>query len=378
MPKWAARLASGSGSIQRTEIDGMRRRMFLAALAASGGMPLLSWADAGSPAFLAAAKEPSGGYALFGIGRSGAVLFRQPLPGRGHAATAHPTRPEAVAFARRPGTFALVLDCVTGASLARLTPPEGRQFNGHGAYSADGAVLYTSEVVAEGSEGRIGLWDAGRGYARIGEFASNGIGPHEIRRLPMSDMLVVANGGIRTDPLDRTPLNLDSMRPNLSYLSPEGVVEEVVELPDLAQNSIRHLALRSDGLVGFAMQWQGDLAEPVPLLGLHRRGEDPVLAWPADAEMFAMKGYAGSIAFAPGGQEVAITSPRGGRVQAFSPEGAPLWSVARGDVCGIGPAAGGGGFVITDGQGLVAGLAGGRIAPLAQAGLAWDNHLIAL
>ena len=355
----------------------MQRRAFLAALAAGTTMPMLSWADAGDPAFLAAAKEPSGAYALFGLTADGAALFRQSLPARGHAATAHPTRPEAVAFARRPGTFALVLDCVTGATLARLSPPAGRQFNGHGTYSSDGAVLYTSEVVAEGSAGVIGLWDAARGYVRIDEFPSNGIGPHDIKRMPVSDMLVIANGGIQTDPEDRTPLNLDSMRPNLSYLTPEGRVEEMVELPDMAQNSIRHLALRSDGLVAFAMQWQGDLAEPVPLLGLHRRGAAPVLAWPDDAEIYAMKGYAGSIAFAPGGRQVAITSPRGGRVQVFSPEGAPLWSVARGDVCGIGPALDGG-FVITDGQGLVAGLDAGRIAPLAHAKVAWDNHLIAL
>jgi len=355
----------------------MKRRAFLASLAAAAATPRLSWADAGSPAYLAAARNPGGDYALYGIDAGGEVLFGQPMPARGHAATAHPTRPEAVAFARRPGTFALVIDCVRGLTTARLTPPEGRQFNGHGAYSQDGSVLYTSEVVAEGSAGRIGIWDAARGYARIGEFSSNGIGPHEIRRLPMSDDLVIANGGIETDPSDRTPLNLDQMRPNLTYLSPEGAVQEMIELPDLWQNSIRHLALTSDGLVAFAMQWQGDLAEPVPLLGLHRRGAAPVLAEPKDAEMFAMQGYAGSVAFAPGGTEVAITSPKGGRVQVFSAEGAPLWSVARADVCGLGPCAAGG-FVVTDGQGLVARANAGALSPMASATVSWDNHLVAL
>lgn len=355
----------------------MKRRAFLASLAAATAVPRLSWADAGSPAYLAAAQEPSGAHALYGLSATGARLFSQPMPARGHAATAHPTRPEAVAFARRPGTFALVIDCVTGATTARLTPPEGRQFNGHGAYSLDGAVLYTSEVVAEGSAGRIGIWDAARGYRRVGEFASNGIGPHEIRRLPGSDDLVIANGGIETDPSDRTPLNLDRMRPNLSYLSPEGSVLEVVELPEMAQNSIRHLALKSDGLVAFAMQWQGDLAEPMPLLGLHRRGGAVVLAEPKDSEMFAMKGYAGSVAFAPGGGEVAITSPRGGRIEAYSVEGAPLWSVARADVCGLGPCAAGG-FVATDGQGAVMRVQAGVLEPLGTAPLAWDNHLVAL
>ncbi|WP_415184917.1 DUF1513 domain-containing protein [Phaeovulum sp.] len=359
----------------------MHRRHFLATLAAATALPRATWADAGNPAFLAAARDASGEHALYGLDGAGGALFRIALPARGHAATAHPTRPEAVAFARRPGTFALVIDCTNGATLARLTPPDGRLFNGHGTYSADGAVLYTSEVVAEGSQGRIGLWDAARGYTRLTEFPSNGIGPHEIRRLPGSDTLVVANGGIQTDPADRTPLNLDDMHPNLSYLSPDGAALESVDLPDLAQNSIRHLAIRSDGLVAFAMQWQGAPSDLVPLLGLHARGGAVRLCPPAAPESGAMKGYAGSIAFCPSGAEVAITSPRGGRVQAFSaPDGTPVWSLARADVCGIGPdlAEGGRGFVLTDGAGLIAAAAEGQLRPMARAAVAWDNHLIAL
>ena len=207
--------------------------------------------------------------------------------------------------------------------------------------------------------------------------SSGGIGPHELLRLPGSETLVIANGGIQTDPSDRTPLNLDRMRPNLAYLSPEGALLEQVELPELWENSIRHLAIASDGLVAFAMQWQGDLMKPVPLLGLHRRGAAPILCDPAPEEIFAMKGNAGSVAFAPGGQEVAITSPRGGRVQAFARDGAPLWSVARADICGLGPCAEGG-FVATDGQGLVARLDQGALHPLERDSLSWDNHLVSL
>ena len=40
----------------------MKRRAFLASLAAATAVPRLSWADAGSPAYLAAAQEPSGGW----------------------------------------------------------------------------------------------------------------------------------------------------------------------------------------------------------------------------------------------------------------------------------------------------------------------------
>ena len=176
----------------------------------------MGWAAAGSPVYLAAARDPSGDYALFGLDGTGHDIFRIPLPDRGHAAAAHPTAPEAVAFARRPGRFALVIDCVKGRVAHRLDAPEGRHFYGHGAFLQGGAILATSENEIDTGKGRIGLWSRAKGYARIGEIASGGVGPHEIRRWA-EDVLVVANGGIRTHPdSDREKLNIDDMRPNLS------------------------------------------------------------------------------------------------------------------------------------------------------------------
>lgn len=350
------------------------RRAFLASLAAASALPGLGWADAGNPAFLAAARTGEDAYSLIGLSAEATELFRLPLPARGHAAAAHPTRPEAVAFARRPGTYALVIDCARGRIAARLTPPEGRQFNGHGAFSPDGTLLYTSEVIAETSEGRIGLWDA-TGWQRQGEFASAGIGPHELRRHGTG--LVVANGGIRTDPQDRRKLNLDSMRPNLTYLSAEGRVEDQVELPpDLAQNSIRHLALAPDGTVAFAMQWEGDPALSVPLLGLHRRGAAPRLAEAPETEAAALRGYAGSIAIDRTGRRIALTSPPGGAVQIFDAEGAFLETLRRTDASGV--AALDDGFLLTDGTGGLTRITPDRMTPLTTAPLAWDNHLVAV
>ena len=121
------------------------RRAFLGSLMAAMMVFNLTWADVGAPAFVAAAQEGDGGFSLIGLAASGADVFRIPLPARGHAATLHPTRAEVVAFARRPGTFAMVVDCASGKVGRRLQAPEGRAFNGHGAFSGDGAVLYTSE-----------------------------------------------------------------------------------------------------------------------------------------------------------------------------------------------------------------------------------------
>ncbi|WP_424931734.1 DUF1513 domain-containing protein [Amaricoccus macauensis] len=355
------------------------RRGFLKSLMAATALPALGWADAGSPAYLAAAKRPDGEFRLYGLTVSGTEIFSLPLPTRGHAAAAHPVRPEAVAFARRPGTFAIVLDCISGAVHQRLDAPEGRHFYGHGCFSADGSRLFTAENLYDEGFGRIGVWDASAGYRRIGDFASGGVGPHDIVRLPGTDVMAIANGGIRTHPdTGRAKLNLDTMRPNLSYVDSDGHVLEQIEIDEeLHRNSIRHLAVLEEGLVAFAMQWEGDLAVAPPLLGLHRQGEKARVldAGPVQARM---RGYAGSVAFSGDGTQVGITSPRGGTSHIYGVSSGQLeQALAQRDVCGI--AAHPDGFLATDGLGgcQIIGNREENPAPV-RAEVAWDNHLVKL
>jgi hypothetical protein len=347
----------------------MQRRTFLATLAASLA-PRLTWADIGAPAFLAAGKRDED-FFLHGLTATGNSLFRIALPGRGHAAAAHPTHAEAVAFARRPGTFALVIDCATGETRHRMTPPEGMQFNGHGAYSADGTLLMTSEVVAETSEGRIGLWETAR-YTRVTDWPSHGIGPHEIKRLP-DGRLAVANGGIQTDPVDRTKLNIADMRPNLTLLSEDGTLLDQIDQPDLHQNSIRHLSLQGD-TIAFAMQWEGDPSEPVPQLGLWTPGRAPILCTPPEAQAFTLQGYAGSIAATD--NRILITSPKGGALMLFDASGNHVSTHHRADLCGA--ANSGEGFTVTDGQGAIWAADDTGLKPLSSDRTQWDNHLVGL
>lgn len=363
----------------------LTRRHFLSrtgAFCAVAAAARPGWAAAGAPTFLAAARDAGGTYRLAGLDAAGAPIFDLRLPGRGHAAAAHPGRPEAIAFARRPGTFALVLDCAAGREIARLEAPEGRHFYGHGAFSHDGATLFTTENAYAIGEGRIGIWDASNRYRRIGEVASGGIGPHDIRLTPDGETLIVANGGIRTHPAHgREKLNLDTMRPSLTYLGAAGgVVIAEARLPEaLRLNSIRHLAVAPDGLVALAMQWQGAPGEGVPLLAFHRpEWPDPQIAGAEPHVLARMKGYAGSVAFDFAGSAAAITSPRGGLALAWDREGSLLAEWARPDVCGLAPGIGGG-WVATDGLGGLS-LLDARLAPVAahRVPIAWDNHLVAL
>ncbi len=355
------------------------RRTFIKAAIAATFVPRLSWADAGSPAYLGAARDASGDYALYGMDGAAQILFRVPLPARGHAAAAHPRKPEAVAFARRPGTFAVVVNCATGSVTHRLDAPQGHHFMGHGVFVGDGNLMLTPENHYTEKKGVLGIWDRAKGYKRVGEVPSHGIGPHDIRELS-DGSLVVANGGIFTHPEigeGREKLNIAEMKPSLTYLNADfGLAEQHVLAPELHQNSIRHLAVGPDDQVGFAMQWEGDTAEPVPLLGLHRRGEEVVLAEADLAEHLMMQGYAGSIAFSGDGSEVAITSPRGGRLQRFTSDGTFLGAVLRADLCGLAPF--GAGYLGSDGFGALLALKDDMRPLTAVPGLAWDNHLVAL
>jgi hypothetical protein len=118
----------------------------------------------------------------------------------------------------------------------------------------------------------IGIRDAEDGYRQIGEFASQGEGPHELVLMPDGGTVAVANGGIRTHPdNDRAILNLDTMQPSLAYLDlASGGLRDAFGLaPRLHQLSIRHLAVNRDGEVALAMQYEGSKRDRVPLVGIH-------------------------------------------------------------------------------------------------------------
>ncbi|MEL7114314.1 MAG: DUF1513 domain-containing protein [Pseudomonadota bacterium] len=348
------------------------RRSFLAGMLAAGLATRATWAEVGGPAFLSAARTQDGAYVLCGVTRDGDIAFQLNLPARGHAAAAHPLRAEAVAFARRPGTYAIVLDCASGAQRARLDAPNGRHFYGHGTFSADGDLLFTSENDYEAARGVIGIWDARTGYRRLGEIQSGGVGPHDIRLMPDGKSLVVANGGIETHPeAGRTKLNLPTMRSNLSYLTLDGRMLNQVTLGDAHQrNSIRHLALGSGGTVAFAMQWQGDPGADIPLLGVHTPETGHLRLLP-EASIRRLQGYLGSVAMTADGETLVATSPRAGLAQVFK-RGALAAETPINDVCGV--ASTGSAIFLTSGQGLLQRMGG----PARRHPLSWDNHLVAI
>ncbi|WP_424939205.1 DUF1513 domain-containing protein [Aliiroseovarius sp. S253] len=354
----------------------MQRRDFFSKVLAGLGtaaLPLPVWADAGAPDFVTAGNKPDNSTWLVGLGVAGDVRFQIPIPGRGHAAALHPTRPEAVAFARRPGRFAVIIDCTTGTEIARLDSPEGRHFYGHGAFSPDGALLYTTENDFDAPAGVLGIWDVSDGYNRIGEVTSGGIGPHEVLTLPGGG-LVVANGGIQTHPdVGRAKLNLPTMQTNLTYLDASGSVTEQVALTgDMHQNSIRHIALDHQGHVVAALQWQGPPTRQVPLVLRHKQGAAPIFLTHPDQRL--LKHYAGSIATCSESGEIAVTGPKGGHTLFFNADGTPNGSAQHGTAAGVARSRNGG-LMITREGGLVHRANGVETVIKVAGDWAWDNHL---
>ncbi|MEM8654330.1 MAG: DUF1513 domain-containing protein [Pseudomonadota bacterium] len=353
------------------------RRAFLAGLTSASLTPTLGWAAAGNPIALSAALRPDGQHVLVGLTAKGTIPFEIPLPARGHAAAAHPHLAEAVAIARRPGTFAKVIDCARGHVLQTLHAPLGRHFYGHGAFSSDGTQLFTPENGIATGQGWIGVWDRSAGYKRQGSFTSAGIGPHEILRLP-NGLLAVANGGIRTHPrTGRDKLNLDTMRPNLALFDTSGQLTDVAELPpDLHQNSLRHIAAAPDNTVVCGFQWQGDPFDAPPLVALYTGAGRLTKARMDDTALFGLDGYIGSVS-AFGNGHYAASAPRGNTTFVFDALGRQTDTFKATDVCGLcaGPDDT---CLVTDGTGRVHALRDGVLAQIARHPLAFDNHLVAL
>jgi hypothetical protein len=97
------------------------------------------------PLYVGCRSDEAERYFTTGFGADGDVVFDIPLPGRGHGAAFRPAAAQCVVFARRPGTFAVVIDLDRAEALYRIDAAACRHFYGHGAFSPDGRHLFTSE-----------------------------------------------------------------------------------------------------------------------------------------------------------------------------------------------------------------------------------------
>lgn len=334
------------------------------------------------PRLLSARGDGAGGYRVSGLDPAGGLALDLPLPARGHGLALRPGGREAVCVARRPGDFLLVLDLEAGTQSALHQTPEHTHCCGHAVYSADGALLYTTETSVDGGAGRIGVWDAAAGYRRLGDLPSHGLDPHELLLSPDGGALIVANGGILTRPeTGRSKLNLDTMDPCLVYLDRrDGRLLAEHRLPaELHQLSIRHLA-QGRGRLCVALQYEGPGSERPPLVAFQAPGQGLDLAAAPDPVQGAMRNYCGSAATDPTGDWFAVSAPRGDLVSFWDGQGAYRGSTRVPDGCGAAPGDAPGTFFLSSGAGALYRheCTTGETRPLPvppSEAIQWDNHL---
>ena len=343
----------------------MRRRDFLrssALLATSGSFSFdVSAANALVPEFtsfsyLAAAKSRLGETSFVCLNENAELICQHDTPSRGHS-FARSVQGHVAAIGRRPADFCLILD-QRGNKVSEFNAAPSRHFYGHGVYDDKGEHLYLTEndYGFQGSRGVIGVYSVAEGYARVGEFESGGIGPHQIVLSADGLELIVANGGIQTHPeAGRKKLNLDSMQPNLAFIDRKtGKLRQKYALDQLySKNSIRHMAQHSSGRVYLALQQQV-LPEPACLLACFDPYKQSIEKMPLSQEHETqLSAYIGDIALDESEQYLALSSPYGNVLLVINLFDGDVQSLLISDVCGLSKAANGSEFIASTGDGKI-------------------------
>jgi hypothetical protein len=264
-------------------------------------------------------------------------VFGHKVPARVHGNAIDPLHPQRVLFfARRPGTDVFELDLATMQMRPAFTTQAGRHLAGHGLFSADGSVLFTSEHEYDTPRGVIGIRDA-RDFRILGEIDTQGIDPHEFAWMPDGKTLVVANGGILTHPRTfRQKLNIPTMDPSLVLIDvASGRCLEQLRLPDHLL-SVRHLAVMHNGSVAVGLQYEGEPLAAPSVAALYRPGDGLRLLPAPESAKNQLHGYVASIAASEPLGLIAAACPQGAGVARWTADtGEFVDFVASAEVYGV-------------------------------------------
>ncbi|MGR3484958.1 MAG: DUF1513 domain-containing protein [Paracoccaceae bacterium] len=341
------------------------RRVLLGQVAASLGVLACTRAlgqPAGRAAYLGVETSAATGRSRARLyAASGEALGAVPLDLRAHGLARH--EGTLAVFPRRPGNRLALIDEITLEVRATIAAPLGRHFYGHGAFTADGGHLLTTENDLDTLQGRIGVWEMRPAPARVAEIALPGPGPHDIRRIGATDRFHVALGGLMTHPdYGRTALNLAEFTSRIVTLDLGAEVARALDpLPGANGVSLRHIAADGRGRLYVG--------------GQRQRPGGPGVVWLIEGGVAravdtgdALGGYVSSVAAS--GDRALITSKATGAVLTLSGDRI----VARARTDGASAAAMTAAGPVWSGHGLLT-LPGGTARP--SEGHEFDNHGLA-
>lgn len=342
--------------------------------------------DTARPFYLSAFSNDDDNHSVGMINSVGELVRYWSVTGRGHGAAVLSGGRWVAFFSRRPGMWLTIVDITNEYSPVTLQPSQGRHWYGHGVFSNDGKLLYTTENDYD-NEGRgvIGVYsvtttDTACKIVKVNEFSSHGIGPHELAFMEGGETLVVANGGIQTHPdYARMKLNLDSMRSTVSFLDVKtGRLLAEHAAPDQLL-SLRHLSVVGDGVIVGA-QYQGSpQVSPMLVFRADRQMGLVSMTGQPTLDLAACNNYIASVAISPSGRYAVTTAPRGNRVSVWSLQNnAWLYDIDAFDIGGAVFSRAQETVVLSSGDGTVYLLdietKSMRVLAV-SAGLHWDNHL---
>ncbi len=235
-----------------------------------------------------------------------------------HGITPHPTRRREVVMFEKHGPGCCVVDLEAGEVVRTVKCAPGRQFYGHGAYTADGSVLYCTETdLRDGRKGYITVRD-GTSFETLGDFPSYGLAPHDCVFAADGTTLVIANGG--------SGAGREEDPPSVAYVDVrDGALLEAVPLPS-DQINAGHLDLTDAGDLA-VVSAPRDGYDPTRACGgvsLRPHGEN-LRTMEAPAEITqALVGETLSVAIHPGTRVVAATTPLANLVT--------FWHLDRGEL----------------------------------------------
>ncbi len=310
-------------------------------------------------------------YGVSVVDGDGGAVFEVELPQRGHGMAIDPSERTMVVFARRPGNFAMAIDLARQTAPVVFHTPANRHFYGHGSFSTDGALLFATENDFDNAQGMIGIYAARDGYRRIGEFATHGVGPHEMLLLGDGRTLCIAIGGIETHPdYGRHKLNLDTMQPGIAFVDCRtGSLIEKYDMPAaLHRVSTRHMAIANGPDIWIGCQNEGAAGDGAPVLFTLSRDKGLHAVELRQEQSGALQGYVGSIAANEKASTIAVTSPHGNVALVIDAATRRVISRHDGaDICGA--ASRDDGFLFATADAMAGGI-GARHG--------WDNHCMAL